>query len=69
METFEVKILSYIRNFRKIIFICPICRENNSCVIADEAVLSSTFKCDGCRKSYTADFSQLKNILISMGVK
>jgi len=67
MQTYEVKILSYIRNFKKILFICPLCRENNSYVIENEEVKEFKFKCDCCRKEYVAGIQSLEEILKSMG--
>ena len=67
MEKFEVKILSYIRNFKKVLFICPLCRENNSHVLENEDVKEFEFKCDCCRKEYTAGIQSLEEILKSMG--
>jgi transposase-like protein len=67
MEKYEVKILSYIRNFRKVMFICPLCRENNSCMLKSEEERTFDFKCDNCRKSYTLDLSSLEAIISSMG--
>ncbi|MCM8526277.1 MAG: hypothetical protein NE327_07155 [Lentisphaeraceae bacterium] len=66
MEKFEVKILSYIRNFRKVLFICPLCRENNSFVIENEAQKEFKFKCDCCRKDYIAGVQSLEEIIKSM---
>ena len=67
MQTFEVKILSYIRNFRKVLFICPLCRENSSFVIESEEVEEFKFKCDCCKKEYTAGIQSLQEIIKSMG--
>jgi transposase-like protein len=67
MKKYEVKILSYIANFRKVIFICPLCRENNSLVLDDEQQREKKFRCDGCRQSYLAGVSSLEPILSSMG--
>ena len=67
MEKFEVKILSYIRNFRKLLFICPLCRENNSHIIESEDVKEFKYKCDCCRKDYIAGVESLEIILKSMG--
>lgn len=66
MQKFEVKILSYIRNFKKVLFICPLCRENNSFVIDSEEVTEFKFKCDCCRKEYVAGIASLEEILKSM---
>ena len=67
MQRHEVKILSYIRNFKKILFICPICRENNSVMIDNEDVREVEFRCDGCRKKYIAGFDQLGPIIEMTG--
>ncbi len=66
MEKHEVKILSYIRNFKKIIFICPVCRENNSHIVANENISEFTFKCEACRKQYIAGVNSLQEILKGM---
>ena len=66
MEKFEVKILSYIGNFRKVLFICPVCRENNSAVLDNEDVREIEFRCDGCRQKYTATLNSLNDIISSM---
>ncbi len=67
MDKFEVKILSYIRNFKKILFICPLCRENNSHVLENEGSKEFEFKCDCCRKEYIAGVQSLEEIIKSMG--
>ena len=69
MEKKQVKILSYIRNFKKIIFICPLCRENNSLMLKDEALQEVEFKCDSCRQHYIVDLQPLQGIIESMGGK
>jgi transposase-like protein len=66
MEKHEVKILSYIRNFKKIIFICPICRENNSHIIKDENIREFDYKCEACRKQYIVGVNSLQEILKGM---
>ena len=69
MEKYEVKVLSYIRNFKKVIFICPLCRENNSCMLESEELRDFEFKCDSCRKTYRVGLLSLKPIIASMGGK
>ena len=38
MQKYEVKILLIFVTSRKILFICPICRENNSIMIDNEDI-------------------------------
>lgn len=63
MDKHEVKILSYIGNFKKVIFICPLCRENNSLMLKDASQREVEFRCDGCRQKYIADLKQLNAII------
>ena len=67
MQKHEVKILSYIRNFKKIIFICPVCRENNSVMIDNEDVREIEFRCDACKEKYVAGLDQLDAIIETLG--
>ena len=66
MEKYEVKILSYIKNFRKVLFICPLCRENNSAVLESEDTRELDYRCDGCRRKYTVSLTSLGAIIASM---
>lgn len=66
MEKHEVKILSYIRNLKKVLFICPLCRENNSFILESEEQREFEFKCDCCRKEYITGVQSLEEILKSM---
>jgi hypothetical protein len=65
MQKHEVKVLSYIRNFKKVIFICPLCRENNSFMLKNEDDREVEFRCDACRETYLANFEQLVPIIAS----
>ena len=67
MQKHEVKILSYIRNFKKVIFICPICRENNSLMLSSEVDREVKFRCDACRETYLTDLVQLSQVTGSLG--
>ena len=67
MQRYEVKILSYIRNFKKILFICPVCRENNSIMIDNEDIREVDYRCDCCRQKYIAGFDQLGAIIEMTG--
>ena len=67
MQRHEVKILSYIRNFKKIIFICPICRENNSLILDREDLEEQEFRCDSCRQKYLVGLAQLPAIIEMTG--
>jgi hypothetical protein len=69
MEKYEVKVLSYIRNFKKVIFICPLCRENNSSMLESEELRDFEFRCDSCRKTYRVGLLSLEPIIASMGGK
>ena len=60
----KIKILSFIKNMRKIIFACPICLENNS-IILDEDLpddMIIKFKCQVCARSISGDFHNLQQI-------
>ncbi|MDD7987380.1 hypothetical protein PQO01_20705 [Lentisphaera marina] len=64
MNVIKIKILSYIRNMRKIIFACPLCSENNSLIhdeLNDAAILID-FKCPNCARSFRGDFSALTEL-------
>ena len=64
MNVIKIKILSYIKNMRKIIFACPLCSENNS-LIHDEALgteIIIDFVCPNCGRSFSGDFSGLNEL-------
>lgn len=64
MNVIKIKILSYIKNMRKIIFACPLCSENNS-LIHEEFTSEETlidFRCPNCARSFRGDFSSLQEI-------
>ena len=63
MEKYQVKVLSYIGNFKKFIFICPICRENNSIMINDVNASEVVYRCDACRQKYLIDQQPLKQYM------
>ena len=67
MEKHKVKILSYISNFKKVLFICPVCRENNSIMLLSEDQETIKYKCDACRQQYIVDLAELPGIIAGMG--
>ena len=64
MNVIKIKILSYIKNMRKIIFACPLCSENNSLVHEDliSAETLIDFRCPNCARSFRGDFSSLQEL-------
>ena len=67
MEKYQVKVLSYIGNFKKVLFICPICRENNSIMLLSNDQTEVKYKCDCCRKEYIIGLDSLQDIMKGMG--
>ena len=55
----KVKILSYIKNMNKLLYVCPFCYTSNSMILNSEELDFTQHKCAQCRKEYDMDISAL----------
>lgn len=60
MNAEKIKVLSCIKNLRKIIFACPRCLDNNSIILPQTIADTQKHRCDSCRQSYDMDLSDVK---------
>jgi hypothetical protein len=54
-EPRSVRCFAIIANMRKIVFPCPLCREQDSCIVPADAKTSCPHKCAHCRGEFLID--------------
>ena len=62
----KIKILSYIGNMKKVIFACPMCRENNSLQLSETDLEDYLiqFRCSNCGRTAKRDFSKISELYL-----
>ncbi|MEN9362600.1 MAG: hypothetical protein RL095_4135 [Verrucomicrobiota bacterium] len=59
----KLRILSYIRNFRKVVFTCPRCQEPSSVQLnADLSDCIRPYRCDNCRLKIQIDLGEVRDL-------